>query len=175
MATGGSLDSYGAVVYQVEVDGLPSTVELLPDGRLRIDGRTLQLDVSEIQGLSLYSLLLDGASYEVLVDERAGTYYALVQGRVHRIRVDEGPRWHMRPSMGAEPARRATVRAPLCGLVVDVPVKPGQSVDSNQVVVILESMKMENEIRAPRGGTVADVKAVAGDVVREGDLLIVID
>ena len=149
------------------------TVTLMPDGTLTLEGRTFSLDVSEIQGLSLYSLLVNEASYEVLVDERSGTYYALVRGKVHRIQVhDDLPR-QSRPRAEAAQSE-VVVRAPLCGLVAEVCVKEGDRVEEDQVVAILESMKMENEIRAPRSGAVGDIRVQAGAVVREGDALLTI-
>jgi biotin carboxyl carrier protein len=66
------------------------------------------------------------------------------------------------------------IHAPLSGLVVDIPVLEGQAVDENQIVLILESMKMENEIRTPRAGTVREVKVQAGAVVRDGDVLLTV-
>lgn len=168
-----ALDGGRPITYRVEVDGTPMTVTLMSDGTLLIEDRTFTLDVSEIQGLSLYSLLVNEASYEVLVDERGETYYALVRGKVHRIRVQDTPA-HPWPAHKAEPTGDIVVRAPLCGLVVEIPVGEGDRVEENQVVVILESMKMENEIRAPRSGTVAGIRVQAGAVVREGDPLLTI-
>jgi acetyl/propionyl-CoA carboxylase alpha subunit len=169
------LDGHGPITYQVEIDGTPVTVELMPDGSLCLDGRVLHMDVSEIQGLSLYSLLLDDASYEVLVDESDGWYYALLQGKIHRIKVDDGTRPHWARSTGFAPAGEVAIRAPLCGLVVDVMVAAGQEVNADQVIAVLESMKMQNEIRCPRGGTVRELKTETGTVVREGDVLAIVD
>lgn len=168
-----TLDGGRPITYRVEVDGTPMTVTLMPDGTLSMEGRTFRLDVSEIQGLSLYSLLVNEASYEVLVDERGGTYYALVRGKAHRIQVRDDLPQH---ALGRAPAAEgeAVVRAPLCGLVVDIPVCEGDRVEENQLVAILESMKMENEIRAPRPGTVRAIRAKAGAIVREGDPLLTI-
>lgn len=168
-----SLDGRRPITYRVEVDGTPMTVTLLPDGTLVMEDRTFTLDVSEIQGLSLYSLLVNEASYEVLVDERGGTYYALVRGKVHRIQVHDDLPQESRPRAAAAQGD-VVVRAPLCGLVAEVCVNEGDHVEEDQVVAILESMKMENEIRAPRPGTVRDIRAQAGGVVREGDPLLTI-
>lgn len=169
-----TLDGRRPLTYQVEVDGTPLTVNLMPDGTLTIGDHTYQLDVLEIQGLSLYSLLLDNASYEVVVDEKDDTCYALVKGRVHRIQVSGGKPQVAPRRGGTSPLGKAMIHAPLSGLVVDIPVLEGQAVDENQIVLILESMKMENEIRTPRAGTVREVKVQAGAVVRDGDLLLTV-
>ncbi len=168
-----TLDGGRPITYRVEVDGTPITVTLMPDGTLVMEDRAFTLDVSEIQGLSLYSLLVNEASYEVLVDERGGTYYAMVRGKAHRIQVhDDLPQQPRARAAVAE--GEVIVRAPLCGLVVEVCVGQGDRVEENQLVAILESMKMENEIRAPRPGTVRGIQAQAGAVVREGDPLLTI-
>ncbi len=66
------------------------------------------------------------------------------------------------------------VRAPLPGLVVEIKVKPGDPVRAGQVVAVLEAMKMENEIVAPRDGTVAEVRTTKGVNVNLGDILVLI-
>jgi biotin carboxyl carrier protein len=169
-----TLDGSRPLIYEVEVDGTPLTVNLMPDGTLTIGDHTFRLDVLEIQGLSLYSLLLDNASYEVVVDEKDDICYALVRGKVHRIQVSGGTAPAALRRGGASPLGDAVIHAPLSGLIVDIPVMDGQNVDENQIVLILESMKMENEIRTPRAGTVRDVKVKAGGVVRDGDPLLTV-
>ncbi len=168
-------DGYGPITYQVEIDGAAVTVELMPDGTLRIDGHTFHVDAFEIQGLSLYSVLLDNASYEVVVDEKDGTYYALVRGKVYRIKVSDGLKLYLTRSTGAPAETGAVICAPLHGLVVDVLVAVGQAVETNQVIIVLESMKMENEIRSPCAGTIREVRAQAGSLVGQGDVLAVLD
>jgi oxaloacetate decarboxylase alpha subunit len=77
------------------------------------------------------------------------------------------------PTPTAPPATGGTdVRAPLAGNIFKVKVAPGQSVQSGEVVVILEAMKMETEIRSPVAGTVAAVRVKEGDGVQVGDILL---
>ena len=165
----------GPIPYYVEVDGKAVTVEVLPDGSLRVDGRVQRLDVFEIQGLSLYSLLLDNVSYEVVVEQEDGAYYTLVRGKVHRVVVRD----HVEPSPIERPPSVAVgeqrIRAPMCGQVVEVLVAPGQQVEAGQVIVILESMKMENEIRCVGAGVVREVAVQPGAILRERDVMAIID
>ncbi|HZX46742.1 MAG TPA: biotin/lipoyl-containing protein, partial [Clostridia bacterium] len=70
------------------------------------------------------------------------------------------------------PAGAQTITAPMPGTVLDVKVKEGQSVKQGDVLVILEAMKMENEIFAPADGTVASVNVSAGASVNAGDVLV---
>jgi biotin carboxyl carrier protein len=161
---------------RVAVHETPLDIQFISEGTLRVDGRTVRIDVAAIQDLSLYSLLLDNASYEVVVDEREGVYYALVRGQMYRVKATNGNASDKRPAAtpSARPACRSVIRAPLCGLVVDVPAQVGQPVQPNQVLVVLESMKMENEILAPSSGVVREVRTKAGAIVREGDILAIV-
>lgn len=167
-----ALAGHAAIAYQVEVDGTPVTVQFTSDATLYIGGHAFRPDVSAIEGLPLYSLLLDGASYEVVIDEKDGTYYALVRGKVHRIKVSDRTARTSPYATSVSPPSEAVIRAPLCGLVVEVPVTVGQAVEANQVITILESMKMENEILSPRSGIVQEVRVQAGSIVHEGDILV---
>jgi biotin carboxyl carrier protein len=63
----------------------------------------------------------------------------------------------------------------LPGLIVEVGVKPGQQIAANDVVVVLEAMKMENELTAARAGTVTEVRVEAGQTVNQGDVLVVLE
>ncbi|MEE3215555.1 MAG: biotin/lipoyl-containing protein, partial [Pseudomonadota bacterium] len=78
------------------------------------------------------------------------------------------------PAAGGEASSGATVQAPLAGNIFKVNVKPGDSVAEGDVVIILEAMKMETEVRAASSGTVSDVKVAEGDSVAVGDVLVVL-
>ncbi len=74
-----------------------------------------------------------------------------------------------------EPAAPGLVKAPLPGKVLSIAVKPGDKVKLDQVILVLESMKMENDIYAPKSGEVKEVKTSVGATVATGDILVVID
>lgn len=169
-----ALVGHPPITYQLEVDGTSITVQLTSDTTVQIDEHTFCSDVSAIEGLPLYSLLLDNASYEVVVDEKDGICYALVRGKVHRIKVSDRATQISPYGTGAPSAGETVIRAPMCGLVVEVPISVGQTVEINQVITILESMKMENEILTPRAGIVRELRAQTGSVVREGDTLAIV-
>jgi len=170
-----ALVGYGPITCQVQVDGTPVNVEFTSDGTLHIEDHTFHVDVAEVAGSSLYSLLIDDASYEVAIDEEGGTYYALVRGKVLRIKVQG--RASATSSCGTDTPStgEVVVRAPMCGQVIEVAVAVEQSVEMNQGILTLESMKMEIGIRSPRAGIVREVRVKAGNIVREGDILAVVD
>ena len=125
-------------------------------------------------GPSLYSLIVDHSSYEVHVEEREGSYRVLLQGQVYDVHVeDEGARRVSR----ARRARRAAegediIRSPIPGLIFDVPAMEGQEVKKGDILVIVEAMKMENELRAPRDATVKATFVAPGDAVDKGTPLV---
>ena len=71
-------------------------------------------------------------------------------------------------------AKTGTIKSPLPGTIIDIFVKPGDTVAIGQKVLMLEAMKMENNIESDKAGTVAEIKIAKGDAVMEGDVLIVI-
>lgn len=104
-----------------------------------------------------------------------------VDGQVFEVEVEEMGVAEAAVAAPPEPVARprtsggGAVTAPLPGLVLDVKVEPGQTVAAGQVVIILEAMKMENEIVAPMDGTVAAVDVAKGTSVGAGDRLLVIE
>ena len=138
-----------------------------------LDGRTHEVDLICLDG-SVASLRFveDGRSFQV----------AYQQGRDHRWRV--GVREHefdfsvLTPVEAIDEVSEATgrgpsrVEAPIPGKVVAVAVEPGDDVTPGQSLVVLEAMKMENELTADRGGRVVAVHVAAGDTVESGALLV---
>ena len=114
---------------------------------------------------------VNGVAYNVTVEEGTGTAAASAP-------VDAAPAAATAPAAApaapAAPAGAAgsvTVTAPMPGNILDVKVKAGDSVKAGDTLLILEAMKMENEISAPQDGTIASVNVRKGDVVNSGDLL----
>ncbi|WP_079700052.1 biotin/lipoyl-containing protein [Provencibacterium massiliense] len=98
-------------------------------------------------------------------------YTVTVNGKAYDVSVDE-------VGAGAPAAAGAgavKVNAPMPGNILDVKVKAGESVSEGQPLVILEAMKMENDIVAPKAGVVAAVHVKKGDVVNSNDLLVSLD
>jgi len=122
-------------------------------------------------------MLLDHRSYEAVVDEREDLYHVLLAGDMYEVQVtDERSRRLASAFMAfGDTGGEVSIRAPMPGLIVRVPVTEGEPVTKGQTVVILESMKMENPIVAPVGGKLSQVGAAAGQLVKPGDVLAVIE
>jgi acetyl/propionyl-CoA carboxylase alpha subunit len=149
-----------------------------------VDGRRLAVD-AVLVGSAAWSLLVGPAeaghhgrrSYEVGIVERpAGELWVYVNGRVVPVRFG-GQRWRRRRAgpaadTGSGPQR---IAAPMPGRVVKVLVRPGEAVTARQGLVVIEAMKMENELRASRPGIVRDVRVAEGASVEAHTVLMVIE
>lgn len=151
------------------------TVEIERDGDVvRLDGREVEARVTRLSEHTIH-LLLDGRSY-ILTTERQpdGSVRVTHGGQSHTVRI-KSERDQLLERMGmadAASAAAADLRAPMPGLVLQVLVEPGQAVEAGQGLVVLEAMKMENELRAEAAATVASVPAAPGSAVAKGDVLV---
>ena len=171
------------MTYDVEINGRMRRVEVRRAGRgysVGVDGHPHAADVTTINGT--WSLILDGRSHEIALIEqppRSGNLTVHVNGRVVTAAVgaSRGPWARRGPEAGAggHPPGVRTLVAPMPGKVVKVLVKPGDAVAARQGLVVVEAMKMENELRAPKAGTVSEVKVSEGESVEAGAILVVIE
>jgi biotin carboxyl carrier protein len=158
--------------------GRTYVVEIEEGGLIRVEGKELQADLRRIGVEDLYSLLVDNRSFEVHVQEtERNGFRVMVSGQGYEgyeARVMDERTHRLNQSRGglASGAVDSAIKAPIPGLVVKVHVAEGDEVVAGQSIVILEAMKMQNELRAPRNGTVATVKIKAGDSVNQGDTLV---
>jgi biotin carboxyl carrier protein len=151
-------------------------IELEKTGEIAVNEEHHLASIESIGGPSLYSLIVDNASYEVHVEERNGSYQVLLLGELYAIQVeDERTRRadRPRPKRAVEEGELA-IKSPVPGLIFDVPVTPGQKVELGEILVIVEAMKMENELRAPREGVVQETLVAPGDSVNKGQVLVTI-
>jgi biotin carboxyl carrier protein len=154
------------------------TVEVTgADGRYRvvIGDRVWQVD-ARLGAQGIGSLLIDGASYAVAIATAEGTSIVEVSGERYAIDVDEEARHLVRTRSGAASSGGATtVRAPMPGRITHVPVSAGDLVNPGDTLVVVEAMKMENELRASAAGTIREVRVQAGQPVNAGDVLVVLE
>lgn len=152
-----------------------AVVEPQPNGpwRVSLDGHERLVDARRVRP-GTWSLLVEGRSYLVDLDQRKRGVGVLV-GKVDTVvEVEDARRKRLAETMaqGETDRRGEIVRAPIAGKVVKVLVAPGDEVAAGQAVVVLEAMKMENEIRSESGGTVASVQVTAGQSVETQDTLV---
>ena len=117
---------------------------------------------------------VNGVAYNVTVEEGTGTAAASapVAAAPAAPKAPAAPAAAPKAAAPAGAAGAVSVKAPMPGNILDVKVAAGASVKAGDVLVILEAMKMENEIVAPQDGTVASVNVHKGDTVNSGDVLV---
>lgn len=156
----------GELAHEVEVDG----------SHVRLDGVELEVQLAVLPGTPLYHLLLGGESWTVAAQplEGVGRWALGVAGeRVEVDVLDERTRAAQAlAGTGQTPPGAATMRAPMPGLVVRVHAAPGQRVEAGAGLVVVEAMKMENELRAPHAGAVETVHVAVGQTVEKGAPLV---
>jgi len=161
------------VKLNLAVNGVKQQIEILvpaPGCRFRLSrGPERSADVATPEP-GVYSVLLDGRSYDARVERTLGHLVVSVQGHRFEIEVRDPRRW----SPNATSRRGGdieTVRAPMPGKVVRVLVAPGDTVEAGQGVMVVEAMKMQNEMKSSRSGRVLAVAAKEGATVTAGEVL----
>jgi biotin carboxyl carrier protein len=152
-------------------------VELIRDGqgwRAIVDGQPVEADAVEIAPHT-YSILLGGKSHELRVSPLPDGSLKILSAQTEFLaRVIDPREWRGRHS-AAEVAGRQQIVAPMPGKIVRILVKPGDPVELGQGLVVVEAMKMQNEIRSPKSGAVEKIVAKEGDAVNAGDVLLWVD
>ncbi|MGH7664572.1 MAG: biotin/lipoyl-containing protein [Gemmatimonadaceae bacterium] len=152
-----TIDAAGVRVDDVPVDARLADVEGTPVSMLTIGNEVHRVIVRRGRSRGSYALDIGGFRYDVeALDERTRTIRELT-------------------AASATPAGPAPLVAPMPGLIVRVTVSAGDSVRAGQPLVVMEAMKMENELRAPAAGTVRTITAVAGAAVEKGAVLVELD
>ncbi|HKB24164.1 MAG TPA: biotin/lipoyl-containing protein [Methylomirabilota bacterium] len=143
--------------------------------RVTLGGEVWEVD-ARLTAQGIYSLLIAGVSHVADVTDRDGACVVDVGDETYVIRVEEQTRYVIRTRGGAAGGRaHQTLVAPLPGKITHVAVRPGDTVAAGDTLLVIEAMKMENELRAGAPGTVAEVRVRAGQTVNAGDVLLIID
>jgi len=168
------------MMYQVNVDGREYSVELKRSAQganvwvCTVNGKRLELDAIRVaQGV--LSILIEGRNYEIKRDSTASGEHLYLNGRAFQCEVRDPRALRGRRSASdyAEGPKRIT--APMPGKVVRVLVAAGDSVEAGQGIVVVEAMKMQNEMKSPRAGRVLKVSVQAGSAVAAGEVLATIE
>jgi biotin carboxyl carrier protein len=168
--------------FEVQIAGRKRVVEITPASNaagprqnhsLALDGKPIQSGVVEVSP-GIYSILLDGQSFEVRVEESDGRLRVHVAGREFLVEVRDPRQWRRRRSGILEAEGRQQVIASMPGKIVRLLVKTGEAVEAKQGLLVVEAMKMQNEICAPKRGTVERLLVNEGQAVNAGEVLAII-
>lgn len=151
--------------YEIDID---------KDGGILVNGEPRDVDFLNLGG-SLYSVITQSQSLEVVIDDEDNKTAVMVNGRLYETQVLDERALLMAQRRGGLGSNSGEVHSPMPGLIVQVVVEDGQVVEQGQTVVILESMKMQNELKAPISGTVSAIHVEAGQTVDKNTFLIEIE
>ena len=151
-------------------------IELL-DGQVYVNGEIFEVDLRQSGAPELYSLLFNGRSYEMLIEAERFRYGVTLRGERFDVQVEDERtrRLNAGRKMMALPSGELAIRAPIPGLVVKILVAVGETIIEGQPLLLLEAMKMENEIRAQRGGVIKQVAVAEGQRVEQNGVLLVLE
>lgn len=148
-------------------------IEIQRDGSLLVNGQRYEVDFLPLEG-SLFSLISETQSLEAAVENDGNAYQVLIDGRMYEGQVLDERAMLLINRKGGLVLDSGDVLSPMPGLIVDVLVSEGEEVTAGQTVVILESMKMQNELKSPRDGTVKTITVAPQQTVDKNELLVVV-
>ncbi|MGD2135664.1 MAG: biotin/lipoyl-binding protein [Gemmatimonadales bacterium] len=159
--------------YVVTVAG--RTLEVVVNGdAIQVDGADVRAALAQVPGIPVRQLVLDGTARSLSMVRGEEGWSVQLGGESWVVEVED-ERTRQLKALTGQQGRRAgggVVRAPMPGLVLRVEVEQGQTVSAGTGLVVLEAMKMENEITAPAGGVVQAIRVAAGEAVEKGAPLV---
>jgi biotin carboxyl carrier protein len=164
--------------FEIIINGARRSVEFSAqrDGVSRVtfsvDGRPVEADAARISP-GTYSILIDGRSFEVTAEETSRGLLLRTSGSEFQAEVIDPRSWQRGRGAGIELEGRQQLVAPMPGKIVRVLVAVGEKVDAGQGLLVIEAMKMQNEIRSPKAGSVERL-AHEGQTVKAGEVLAIV-
>ncbi len=172
------------MIVSLEIDGQLIKVELTPgkaEGSytVALNGVSINADARLLQP-GLLSLLIDGRSYRCTlerspVDPTTEGRAITVDGREHRYRLNDPRSLKARRANSQSADGAVAIKASMPGRVVRVLVEIGTEVEAQQGVLVIEAMKMQNELKAPKAGRVIEVRVAPGEAVASGQVLAIVE
>ena len=162
--------------YFATVNGKEYTIEIDGEDRVVVNGQPHQVDFQQLTETGTLSLLLNNRSLEAIVNSREDHWEVLLHGDLYTAHVQDERAYRLAQARGtlAEETGELIIRSPMPGVILEVLVEPGARVARGDKVIILESMKMENELRSSRDGIVRRVQVATGDSVEKNQNLVII-
>ncbi|MFW6184833.1 MAG: biotin/lipoyl-containing protein [Chloroflexota bacterium] len=162
--------------YITTVNDKEYIIEIDQENEITVNGQKHQIDFQQLSDGGSLSLIIDHQSLEAIVDERDDAWEVLLHGELYAVTVQDERSYRLAQARGklSDDGDTVIIRSPMPGLILDVLVEKGDSVSKGQTVVILESMKMENELRAARDGQILRVHVEKGAGVEKNQDLVTI-
>ncbi|HEX9090380.1 MAG TPA: biotin/lipoyl-containing protein [Anaerolineales bacterium] len=160
--------------YVTTIEGREYIVDIIDEHRVSVDGVDYQIDFMPVGDQPVYSLVVNGESVDAHVYPNEDAWQVLFRGSLFTALVEDEREKRLRAALAGKVAEHEDfhLKAPMPGMVVSVPVTEGQVIQRGDVMVILESMKMQNELRSPRDGKVVRLRVKVGDRVEQRDTML---
>jgi acetyl/propionyl-CoA carboxylase alpha subunit len=160
--------------YVTLVNGHEYIIDIIDEHQVSIDGVIHQIDFMPVGDEQVYSLIIDGKSVDASVTQNEDAWQVLFQGNLFNATVEDEREKRLRAALGGRVVEKEDyhLKAPMPGMVISIPVEDGQAIHKGDVLVILESMKMQNELRSPRDGKVTRIRIKAGDRVEQKETIL---
>jgi biotin carboxyl carrier protein len=163
------------VKLEIEIAGKIRTVEYTPgESAITLDGESFSVEAQVLRP-GVLSLIVAGRAWRVVLEDDASELAVHVAGTRMAYRVDDPRSLKGRRARATGADGPKAIRASMPGRVVRVLAQKGEAVEEHQGVVVIEAMKMQNELKTPKKGKVAELRVVPGDTVAAGDILAVIE
>ena len=153
--------------FQIEING---------EDEISVDGQTFTIDFRSVAGEPVYSLLINGQSYEALIQPLDDELEVLLQGQFYQFSVEDERERRLRQTSGVADTQLGEfhLKSPMPGLIISVRVREGQEVTKGERLIVLESMKMQNELKSPRDGVIRSLRIKNGDNVEQNQVLLTV-
>ncbi|MCY3780840.1 MAG: biotin/lipoyl-binding protein [Chloroflexi bacterium] len=148
--------------YEIEIDNA---------GSVLVNGEARDVDFLNLGG-SLFSVITENRSFEAVIDDDEDKIAVMMTGRLFETRVLDERAMLMMQRRGVQASGSGEVHAPMPGLIVEVTTEQGAAVSQGDTLIILESMKMQNELKSPTDGLVSAIHVESGQAVDKNDLLV---
>lgn len=162
--------------YLIDIEGKTFEVDILENNKIVLDGDEITFDLKE--GNNSYILTYNNKTYEIdLVNNNNSVLQLSMNNDIYDVIIKDrfAQLLERYSKQKGERVKEIIIRAPMPGLVLKISVEIGQKVESGTSLLILEAMKMENEIRAISSGVVKDIKIKEKTPVEKGDVLLILE
>lgn len=163
--------------YELVLEGRRRTLRLeRSEGRARVElgGKSLEVDVLQLSE-DAFSLIVEGRSHDVGVSPNAGGFQVVVDGDSFQVSLVDPRRDGPSTSGRTQAAGPMAVSAPMPGKVVRILAAEGEEVSQGQGLVVVEAMKMQNELGSPKSGRIRAVRVAEGQAVNAGEPLVLVE
>ena len=163
--------------YIASIDDQEFDIEIIDENHAAINGKIHEIDFKAIREQLTYSMLVDGKSFETNIYQENGGWEVLMRGRRYSVIVEDERERLLRFAAGDSRPQQGPfhLQSPMPGQVIEIPVQTGQEVKEGDVLLILESMKMQNELKSPRSGRVSRILVTPHENVEQNQTLLCVE